>query len=244
MSADESPSHPLPVAHAIDKPDKHEKSPAGRERTRGFELDPRVLFVGGAVAAIGVAVFALFLWMVPNAAARELQAACRGLHAEGELYPVLCPGGTSCSAPVPAPDFTAVDMTGKSVKLSDFKGSWLVLYFYPNDDTPGCTTEACDFTNGLKDFEKLEAVVVGCSPNTTESHRKFIAKYKLKVRLLSDPEHKAMEAYGAWGEKSFMGRKYMGIYRVTFLIGPDGRIEKIWPQVKPEEHAAEVLASL
>jgi thiol-disulfide isomerase/thioredoxin len=130
MSADESPSHPLPVAHAIEKPDKHEKSPAGRERSRGFELDPRVLFVGGAVAAIGVAVFALFLWMVPNAAARELQAACRGLHAEGELYPVLCPGGTSCSAPVPAPDFTAVDMTGKSVKLSDFRGKVVLLNFW------------------------------------------------------------------------------------------------------------------
>jgi peroxiredoxin Q/BCP len=86
-----------------------------------------------------------------------------------------------------APAFSLPDQDDKTVKLGDFKGSWLVLYFYPNDDTPGCTTEACDFTNGLKDFEKLDAVVVGCSPNTTESHRKFIAKYKLKVRLLSDP---------------------------------------------------------
>lgn len=128
MSADESPSHPLPVAHAIEKPDR-EKPGAARERTASV-LDPRVVFVGGAVAAIGVAVFALFLWMVPSAAARELQAACRGLHAEGELYPVLCPGGSSCSAPVPAPDFTAQDMTGKPVKLSDFRGKVVLLNFW------------------------------------------------------------------------------------------------------------------
>ena len=93
------------------------------------------------------------------------------------------------------------------MKPGDYKGQWLVLYFYPNDDTPGCTTEACDFTDGLKDFEKLDATVVGCSPNSLESHQKFIAKYKLKVRLLSDPEHKAMTAYGAWGEKVLYGKK-------------------------------------
>ena len=105
------------------------------------------------------------------------------------------------------PAFSLPDQDGKTVKLSEYKGKWLVLYFYPNDDTPGCTTEACDFTNGLKDFEKLDAAVVGCSPNSLESHQKFIAKYKLKVRLLSDPEHEAMAAYGAWGDKVLYGKK-------------------------------------
>ena len=129
-----------------------------------------------------------------------------------------------------APAFSLPDQDDKTVKLGDFKGSWLVLYFYPNDDTPGCTTEACDFTNGLKDFEKLDAVVVGCSPNSTESHRKFIAKYKLKVRLLSDPEHKAMEAYGAWGEKVLYGKKSIGVIRSTAIISPDGKIAHHWAQ--------------
>src|SRR3954447_23364511 len=103
-----------------------------------------------------------------------------------------------------APDFALKNQNDETVKLSDLAGKWVVLYFYPNDDTPGCTTEACDFTAGLKDFEKMEAEVLGCSPNSTESHRKFIAKYKLKVTLLSDPSHQAMEKYGAWGEKGVL----------------------------------------
>ena len=143
-----------------------------------------------------------------------------------------------------APAFTLPDQDDKSVKLSDFKGSWLVLYFYPNDDTPGCTTEACDFTNGLKDFEKLDATVVGCSPNTTESHRKFIAKYKLKVRLLSDPEHKAMTAYGAWGEKVLYGKKSIGVIRSTAIISPDGKIAHHWARVKSAGHAEAVREKL
>ena len=143
-----------------------------------------------------------------------------------------------------APAFSLPDQDDKSVKLSDFKGSWLVLYFYPNDDTPGCTTEACDFTNGLKDFEKLEATVVGCSPNTTESHRKFIAKYKLKVRLLSDPEHKAMTAYGAWGEKVLYGKKSIGVIRSTAIISPDGKIAHHWARVKSAGHAEAVRERL
>jgi len=125
MSADESPSHPLPVATAIEKP-----GPGASGAQARIVLDPRVVFVGGAVALIGIAVFAMFLWMVPNAAARELQAACRGLHADGELYPVLCPGGKACTAPVPAPDFTAEDMTGKKVKLSDFRGKVVLVNFW------------------------------------------------------------------------------------------------------------------
>ncbi len=122
-----------------------------------------------------------------------------------------------------APAFSLPDQDGKTVKLDEYKGRWLVLYFYPNDDTPGCTTEACDFTNGLKDFEKLDAVVVGCSPNSDESHRKFIAKYKLKVRLLSDPGHGVMEPYGAWGEKVLYGKKSIGVIRSTAIISPDGK---------------------
>jgi thiol-disulfide isomerase/thioredoxin len=124
--SDESPSHPLPVATAIEKSGPG----ASGAQARGFVLDPRAMFVGGAVALIGVAVFALFLWMVPNAAARELQAACRGLHAETDLYPVLCPGGKACSAPVPAPDFTAEDMTGKKVSLHDFRGKVVLVNFW------------------------------------------------------------------------------------------------------------------
>src|SRR5262249_34918329 len=130
------------------------------------------------------------------------------------------------------PAFTLPDQDDKPVKLSDYAGQWLVLYFYPNDDTPGCTTEACDFTNGLKDFEKLDATVVGCSTNKTESHRKFIAKYKLKVRLLSDPEHDMMAAYGAWGEKTLYGKKTIGVIRSTVLINPDGKVAYHWGHVK------------
>ena len=143
-----------------------------------------------------------------------------------------------------APAFTLPDQDDKPVKLSEYAGNWLVLYFYPNDDTPGCTIEACDFTNGFKAFEKLDAVVVGCSPNTPESHRKFIAKYKLKVRLLSDPEHKMMEAYGAWGEKVLYGRKSMGVIRSTVIISPDGKIAHHWAKVKAAGHADFVQAKL
>ena len=129
-------------------------------------------------------------------------------------------------------------------EAGDYKGQWLVLYFYPNDDTPGCTTEACDFTNGLKDFEKLDAAVVGCSPNSLESHKKFIAKYKLKVRLLSDPEHKAMTAYGAWGEKVLYGKKSIGVIRSTVIVGPDGKVAHHWARVKAKGHADSVREKL
>ena len=143
-----------------------------------------------------------------------------------------------------APALGVPDQDGKTVKLDEYKGRWVVLYFYPNDDTPGCTTEACDFTNGLKDFEKLDASVLGCSPNSEESHRKFIAKYKLKVRLLSDPSHAVMEKYGAWGEKVLYGKRSMGILRTTVVIGSDGKVQKIFPKVKVAGHVEAVLAAL
>jgi peroxiredoxin Q/BCP len=143
-----------------------------------------------------------------------------------------------------APAFSAPDQDGKTVKLSEYEGRWLVLYFYPNDDTPGCTTEACDFTNGLKDFEKLDAAILGCSPNSEESHRKFIAKYKLKVRLLSDPGHAVMEKYGAWGEKVLYGRKSIGVIRSTVIIAPDGKVAHHWGRVKSAGHADAVREKL
>ncbi len=142
------------------------------------------------------------------------------------------------------PAFSLPDQDGTVVKPSEYKGRWLVLYFYPNDDTPGCTTEACDFTSGLKDFEKLDASVVGCSPNSVESHKKFIAKYKLKVRLLSDPEHKAMAAYGAWGEKVLYGKKTIGVIRSTVIVGPDGKVAYHWARVKAKGHADAVREKL
>jgi len=142
------------------------------------------------------------------------------------------------------PAFTLPDQDDQPVKLADYKGKWLVLYFYPNDDTPGCTTEACDFTDGLKDFEKLDAAIVGCSPNSTESHRKFIAKYKLKVRLLSDPDKDMMKAYGAYGEKVLYGKKTIGVIRSTVIVGPDGKVAHHFAQVKAKGHADQVREKL
>ena len=143
-----------------------------------------------------------------------------------------------------APDFEAPTNGGGKVSLADFKGKHVVLYFYPRDDTPGCTKEACAFRDHFAAFKKKGAVVLGVSVDSAKAHDKFVTKYKLPFTLVSDEDKKIVEAYGVWGEKTFMGRKYLGTYRVTFLIGPDGRIKKIWPQVKPEEHAEEVLAAL
>jgi peroxiredoxin Q/BCP len=143
-----------------------------------------------------------------------------------------------------APAFTVATSGGGTISLADYKGQHVILYFYPKDDTPGCTKEACAFRDELAAFKKKSAVVFGVSPDSVKSHDKFVAKFKLPFTLLADEEKKIVEAYGVWGEKSFMGRKYLGTHRVTFLIGPDGRIKKIWPLVKPEEHAAEVLAAL
>jgi peroxiredoxin Q/BCP len=143
-----------------------------------------------------------------------------------------------------APDFALKNQDDKTVKLGDFAGKWLVLYFYPKDDTPGCTVEACDFTSGLKDFEKLDAVVLGCSPDSPESHRKFIAKYKLTVGLLSDPEHTVLEKYGAWGEKNLYGKVSMGVLRSTVIIDPEGKVAHHWPKVSAKGHADAVRETL
>jgi len=143
-----------------------------------------------------------------------------------------------------APEFAAATNGGGTVSLADFKGKNVVLYFYPRDDTPGCTREACAFRDDFAEFKKRGIVVLGVSTDPVKSHDKFVEKFKLPFTLLADEDKKIVRAYGVWGEKSFMGRKYFGTHRVTFLIGPDGRIKKIWPQVKPEAHAEEVLAAL
>jgi peroxiredoxin Q/BCP len=143
-----------------------------------------------------------------------------------------------------APAFKAATNGGGTLSLAELKGQHVVLYFYPKDDTPGCTKEACAFRDDFAAFKKKGAVVLGVSTDPVKSHGKFVDKFKLPFTLLADEDKKIVEAYGVWGEKTFMGRKYMGTNRVTFLIGPDGRIKKIWPKVKPEEHAAEVLAAL
>ena len=143
-----------------------------------------------------------------------------------------------------APKFSAATSGGGKVSLADFKGQNVILYFYPKDDTPGCTKEACAFRDHFADFKRKGAVVLGVSTDPVKAHDKVVEKFKLPFLLLADEDKKIVEAYGVGGEKSFMGRKYLGTHRVTFLIGPDGRIKKIWPLVKPEEHAAEVLAAL
>ena len=144
----------------------------------------------------------------------------------------------------PAPAFQLPDQSGKSRKLSEFKGQWVVLYFYPKDDTPGCTVEACEFTEGIRGFSKLDAVVLGCSGDSPESHRKFIAKHSLKVTLLSDPEHATMSAYGAWGDKVLYGRKFQGVIRSTVIVDPKGNVAHHWRKVKSKGHAASVRGKL
>ena len=143
-----------------------------------------------------------------------------------------------------APSFELMDQDGERTTLDGLRGKWVVLYFYPKDDTPGCTTEACEFTDSIADFQNLDAVVLGCSPDSPEKHQKFIAKHDLQVRLLSDPEHQAMEAYGAWGEKKMYGRTFMGVIRSTTLIDPDGRVAAHWAKVKAKGHATKVRERL
>ncbi len=143
-----------------------------------------------------------------------------------------------------APDFSAATHDGGKVALSDFKGRQVVLYFYPRDNTPGCTKEACAFRDDFAEVKKKGAIVLGVSTDSAKSHARFAEKYELPFTLLADEDKKIVQAYGVWGPKTFMGMKFTGTHRVTFLIGPDGRIKKIWPKVKPAEHAAEVLAAL
>jgi thioredoxin-dependent peroxiredoxin len=140
-----------------------------------------------------------------------------------------------------APAFKTSDANGKTVKLSDFRGQKVVLYFYPKDDTPGCTKEACSFRDSFPKYKKQGIVVLGVSPDDEASHKTFARKYKLPLTLLTDKNHAISDAYGTYGQKKFMGRTYMGINRTTFLIDEKGKIKKIFEKVKPEDHAEEVL---
>jgi peroxiredoxin Q/BCP len=139
-----------------------------------------------------------------------------------------------------APVFSLENQYGDKVSLRDYAGRWVVLYFYPKDDTPGCTTEACDFTERISEFEGMDAVVLGCSPDSPASHLRFIDKHNLAVTLLSDPDHAIAEKYGAWGEKSSYGKKTVGSIRSTVLIAPDGKVAFHWPNVKATGHAERV----
>jgi peroxiredoxin Q/BCP len=144
----------------------------------------------------------------------------------------------------PAPSFSAIITNGTEIHSKDLLGKPVVIYFYPRDDTPGCTKEACGFRDQYAELQKTGAVVLGVSADTVKSHAKFTDKFQLPFPLISDPDAVITKAFGAWGEKVFMGRKYQGIHRVTFLIGADGRIARVWDLVKPESHAAEVLEAL
>lgn len=143
-----------------------------------------------------------------------------------------------------APNFSLPDQVGKKHSLKENIGKWVLLYFYPKDDTPGCTKEACVLRDNFPAFKKMDAVVYGISIDSVKSHEKFVLKYALPFVLLSDEEKKVVEAYGVWGKKKFMGREYMGTFRTSFLIDPKGKIAKIYEDVKPAVHAEEVLSDL
>ncbi len=148
------------------------------------------------------------------------------------------------SANTLAPDFMLLDDSGNERRLSDYRGQPVVLYFYPKDDTPGCTTEACAFRDAYSEYTQAGIAVVGVSPDKVKSHAKFKSKYHLPFTLLADEDHAVCELYGVWGRKKFMGREYDGVFRTTFLIGPDGMIMKVFENVKPDGHSQEVLAAL
>jgi peroxiredoxin Q/BCP len=144
----------------------------------------------------------------------------------------------------PAPDFELQSHTGETVQLSDFRGKQVVLYFYPKDDTPGCTTEACEFRDAYDRYRRRGVEVLGVSPDDVASHQKFRSKYELPFTLLADPDHATAESYGVWGERKFAGKTYMGITRSTFLIDADGNIVRAMRGIKPAGHAAAVLEAL
>ena len=143
-----------------------------------------------------------------------------------------------------APDFKLKDQDGKTISLSDYKGKNVVLYFYPKDDTPGCTKEACSFRDELPRFGKIDAVILGVSPDSVDSHKKFAQKFELPFTLLSDENKKVVEAYDVWKEKNNYGKKYMGVERTTYLIDKEGKIKKIFNKVKVDGHSEEVMKAL
>lgn len=142
---------------------------------------------------------------------------------------------------IPAPDFNLKDENGAAHKLSDFRGGPVVLYFYPKDDTPGCTTEACNFRDDYSAYRDSGVTILGVSPDTVKSHARFKSKYELPYTLLADPNHAVCQLYGVWGRKKMMGREYDGVFRTTFLIDGNGQIIKVFENVKPAEHSTEVL---
>ena len=144
---------------------------------------------------------------------------------------------------IPAPDFELMDDTGTPRRLSDFRGKPVVLYFYPKDDTPGCTAEACNFRDDYSAYQKAGVMILGVSPDSVKSHVKFKEKFGLPFPLLADEDHKVCELYDVWALKKFMGREYMGVLRTTFLIDADGQIVRVFEKVKPAEHSAELLAA-
>jgi thioredoxin-dependent peroxiredoxin len=147
-------------------------------------------------------------------------------------------------AGIPAPDFTLPDETGVERSLSQFHGKPLVLYFYPKDDTPGCTTEACNFRDDYTTYHQAGVTILGVSPDAPKSHSKFKAKYNLPFTLLADDGHKVSEMYGVWGRKKYMGREYDGVFRTTFIIDAQGQVAQVFENVKPDGHSTEILAAL
>lgn len=145
---------------------------------------------------------------------------------------------------IPAPDFSLRDENETLRRLSEYRGRPVVLYFYPKDDTPGCTTEACNFRDDYSAYEQAGVTILGVSPDSVQSHVKFKRKYDLPFPLLADEDHKVSELYGVWGLKKFMGREYMGVLRTTFVIDEEGKVLRVYEKVKPAQHSAEVLADL
>jgi peroxiredoxin Q/BCP len=145
---------------------------------------------------------------------------------------------------VPAPDFTLPDENGEDHKLSDYQGGHVLLYFYPKDDTPGCTTEACNFRDDYTFYEDAAVTILGVSPDTSASHKKFRDKYQLPFTLLADVDHAVCELYGVWGPKKSFGKEYDGVHRTTYLVDPAGVIQKVFKKVSPAKHSAEVLAQI
>lgn len=148
------------------------------------------------------------------------------------------------AAGTPAPDFSLPDENGVVHRLSDYRGKVVVLYFYPKDDTPGCTTEACGFRDTYEEYRQADVPVIGISPDDSKRHLKFKTKYNLPFTLLADTDHQVCEQYGVWGRKKFMGKEYDGVFRTTFLIGEDGTILRVFENVKPDGHSEEILKAI